>query len=297
MAYPESPVVQRRRLRAQLKQARKEAGLTQKEAADLLAWHPSKLIRIEGGASPIAIEDLIGLLNRYGVTDQAQIDQWVEVAHGSRRKSWWDRYREAISATHYTFLEYEASASRLRTFQALLVPGLLQTRMYTEAVMRAYSPSEDRFKRGVEIREKRKEQLLDADSGPEMFFILDEAVIHRWVGGPAVMREQLLWLDEINKRPNIRIQVVRFREGAHPGMRGAFTIFEVPFEDEDYAVLLEHPHGDDFLQNDSDKVGSYLDTFFELEAIASAEEELTEIIRPPLDNMSGGESPPTIARS
>lgn len=293
MAHPESPVIQRRRLRAQLKHARKEAGLTQKEAADLLAWHPSKLIRIEGGASPIAIEDLIGLLNRYGFTDQAEIDKWVDVAHASRKKSWWDQYRESIPATHYTFLEYEASATRLRTFQALLVPGLLQTRAYSEAVINAYSPSEEGAKRGMEIRETRKEQLLDADAGLEMFFILDEAVIHRWVGGPAVRHEQLLWLEELNRRPNIRIQVVRFREGAHAGMRGAFTIFEVPFEDEDYAVLLEHPHGDDFLQNDPEKVGSYLDTFFELESIASAEEELSEIIRPLLSNVSGGESPPT----
>lgn len=293
MAHPESPVIQRRRLRAELKRARKEAGLTQKEAADLLAWHPSKLIRIEGGTSPIAIQDLIGLLNRYGVTDQARIDMLVEVARASRQTSWWDRYKEFISPTHYTFLEYEASAIRLRAFQALLVPGLLQTREYSEAVIKAYSSGEDGIKRAVEIREKRKEQLLDGQAGPEMFFILDEAVIHRWVGGAAVMRGQLLWLEELNQRPSIRIQVVRFREGAHPGMRGAFTIFEVPFEDEDLAVLLEHPHGDDMIQNDPEKVGSYLDTFFELEAIASAEEELPKIIQPLLEQLPSAKSPPT----
>jgi transcriptional regulator with XRE-family HTH domain len=286
MAQLETPVTQQRRLRAELKRAREQSGMTQREVAEALDWSPSKVIRIETGAVIISTSDLMALLPHYGVTDRKRIDALVEVARASRKQAWWDDYRPYYDQQFLTFLGYEASTIRLRAYQALLVPGLLQTSAYTDAIMRAYTDDEDAIAREVQVRGKRK-QVLDARSGPEMFFVLDEAVLQRWVGGSEVMREQLLWLEDLDKRPNVSIQVLPFTVGAHRGMRGAFTIFEFPFEDEDFALLLEHPDGDVLIQNNPEIASTYVETFFELEAAAAPKGELSKITRPILDQLSG----------
>jgi transcriptional regulator with XRE-family HTH domain len=291
MAQLETPVTQQRRLRAELKRAREQSGMTQKEVAEALDWSPSKVIRIETGAVIISTSDLMALLPHYGVTDRKRIDSLVEVARASRKQAWWDDYRQYYDQQFLTFLGYEASTIRMRTFQALLVPGLLQTQAYTDAILRAYTDDDEVIARDVQVRGKRK-QIIESKSGPELFYVLDEAVLQRWVGGPEIMREQLLYLEELGKRPNISIQVVPFTAGAHPGMRGAFTVFEFPFESEDYALLLEHPDGDVLIQNNPEVASTYVETFFELEAVSVPKGELAEITRPILEKLPGGAPAP-----
>src|SRR5256885_4093000 len=143
MAQLETPVTQQRRLRAELKRAREQSGMTQKEVAEALDWSPSKVIRIETGAVIISTSDLMALLPHYGVTDRKRIDTLVEVARASRKQAWWDDYRPYYDQQFLTFLGYEASTIRMRAFQALLVPGLLQTPAYTNAIMRAYTDDDD----------------------------------------------------------------------------------------------------------------------------------------------------------
>jgi transcriptional regulator with XRE-family HTH domain len=284
MAQPETPVTQQRRLRAELKRAREQSGMTQRDVAAALDWSPSKVIRIETGAVIISTSDLMALLPHYGVTDRKRIDALVEVARASRKQAWWDAYRQYYPQQFLTFLGYEASTIRLRCFQALLVPGILQTRAYSEAILRAYTSDPERIARGTEIRVNRQ-RILDNPSGPELFFVLDEAALQRWVGGPEVMREQLLRLEELDQRPNINIQVIPFAVGAHVGMRGAFTIFEFPFEDEDFALLLEHPDGDVLIQNNPEEASRYVETFFELESVAAPKGYIKKITRPILDRL------------
>lgn len=287
MAQVETPITQQRRLRAELKRAREQSGMTQKDVAELLDWSPSKVIRFETGAAIISTSDLQALLPHYGITDRTRILELVEVARASRKQAWWDDYRGFYDQQFLTFLGYEASTIRLRSYQALLVPGLLQTPAYTDAILRAYTDNEDDIARGAQIRAKRQ-RVIEGNVGPEMFFVLDEAALHRWVGGAEVMREQLLWLEELDKRPNIQIQIVPFTAGAHPGMRGAFSIFEFPFEDEDFALLLEHPDGDVLIQNKPDIASTYVETFFDLEAVAAPKGELSKVLRPIIDTFPGG---------
>lgn len=287
MAQPETPVTQQRRLRAELKRAREQSGMTQRGVAEALDWSPSKVIRIETGAVIISTSDLMALLPHYGITDRKRIDQLVEVARASRKQAWWDEYRSNYNQQFITFLGYEASTIRMRCFQALLIPGILQTKAYSEAIVRSYTSDPERIARGVQVRANRQ-RILDQPGGPELFFVLDEAALQRWVGGPDVMREQLLRLEELDQRSNISIQVVPFSVGAHPGMRGAFTIFEFPFEDEDFALLLEHPDGDVLIQNNPEEASNYVETFFDLEAVAAPKGEISKITRPILDKLPGG---------
>jgi transcriptional regulator with XRE-family HTH domain len=288
MAQLESPVIQQRRLRAELRRAREQAGQTQKEVADALDWSPSKLIRIEAGANVISTTDLMALLQHYGVSDRKRVSELVNVARASRKQAWWDEYRASYPQQFLTFLGYEASVMRLRQYQSLLIPGLLQTKEYAQAIMQAYGDD-----RATISREKRQ-AILDAEPGPELFFVLDEAVIHRWVGGPDVMRQQLLRLEALDQRPNISIQILPFTAGAHPGMKGAFTIFEFPYEEEDYAVNLEHAHRDVLIQNDPEQTSTYVETFFELEALATPKGEMRKITRQVLDQLPGGDPAPPV---
>jgi len=278
MSQGANPVVQQRRLRSELRQIREDAGLFQKDVADALEWSVSKLIRIETGAVGISKTDLIALLHHYGVTDQKRVDELVEVSRSSRQTAWWDKYRDRYPQQFLTFLGYEASAKVLRQFQVLTLPGLLQTRDYARAIMQTGKNTAEQISVGVDVRLERQRLLDQPENPPKLFFIVDEAVLRRQVGGPKVMREQLLRLKELNRKPNISIQIARFDIGAYIGMRGAFTVFEFPYEDEDYAVLLEYAHRDVLVPNDPEQAADFVETFYELEDVASPATETDKII-------------------
>jgi len=277
MSQGANPVVQQRRLRAELRRIREDAGLFQKDVADALEWSVSKLIRIETGAVGISKTDLIALLHHYGVTDQSRVDELQEMSRSSRQSAWWDKYRDQYSQQFITFLGYEASVKVLRQFQVQTLPGLLQTREYATAVIRSFGNPPSIVSRGVDVRMQRQ-QILDDEQGPKFHFILDEAVIRRQVGGREVMQAQLRRLKELSHRSNITIQIARFDIGAYIGMKGAFTVFEFPYENEDYAVLLEYAHRDVLVQNNPEEAAGFVETFFEIQSVAAPAEDTEKII-------------------
>ncbi|TCO62472.1 helix-turn-helix domain-containing protein [Actinocrispum wychmicini] len=278
MSQGANPVIQKRRLRSELRQIREDAGMFQKDVADALEWSVSKLIRIETGAVGISKTDLIALLQHYGVTDRKRVDELIEVSRSSRQNAWWDKYREHHPPQFLTFLGFEASAKVLRQFQVLTLPGLLQTREYARAMIEISPTTPEQTSMGVDLRLERQRLLQVTDDPPKLFFIVDEAVLRRQVGGPEVMRAQLERLKELNHRPNISIQVARFGIGAYIGMRGAFTVFEFPYEDEDYAVLLEYSHRDELVPNDPEQAAEFVEIFYELESVSSPKSDTDRII-------------------
>jgi transcriptional regulator with XRE-family HTH domain len=284
----ENPVVQQRRLRTELRKIREANHFVQKDVAQALEWSVSKLIRLETGVVGITKVDLLALLRHYGVEDQNRTDELVELARISRTKAWWDKYREQYGQQFITFLGYEASAKVIRQFHSLTVPGLLQTREYAHTLMSSHRQSPERVSLGVDVRLERQ-RLFDQEDGPQFFFILDEAVVRRAVGGPDVMRDQLRRIKDLSQRPNVSIQIARFDIGAYVGMKGSFTVFELPYEEEDYAVLLEHANGDVLVQNNPVEASEFVETFYELEAVASPKGDTTKILDEILAAFTGGE--------
>jgi transcriptional regulator with XRE-family HTH domain len=282
MAQRWNPVVAQRRLRAELRRLREEARRTQRDVATELDWSPSKVIRIEAGAVSISRTDLWALLQFYGVTDQARVNQLNELSRATREHAWWDEYRPYFTQNFITFIATEASATLIRQFQSLAIPGLLQTEDYARAIVRAFSEPEE-SERLVQARLSRQ-QLLSQEDRPQLFFILDEATLRRQVGGPDVMRRQLLRLREVDQLPGISIQVVTFDQGAHPGMRGSFGVYDLPADNgEDLVVYLEQMRRNELLQNDPEEISSYLETFYDLESIASPKDKLDEVLNRLLD--------------
>jgi Domain of unknown function (DUF5753) len=172
----------------------------------------------------------------------------------------------------------------------LILPGLLQTREYAREILRAFEKPPETLDRSVELR-MRRQGLLDASPGPDFAFMIDEAALHRWVGGPDVMRRQLHRLEELDQRPNIDIRIVPFSAGAHAGVRGPFALIDLPFGEE-YVVMLEHAHGDELVQNNPERASTYIEIFEELRAIAAPKGELPKYTKqilnqlPPADSAS-----------
>jgi transcriptional regulator with XRE-family HTH domain len=271
----EDPVVAQRRLRTTLRNLRLRQGQrkTQKQVATALDWSPSKLLRLEGGHVPIATSDLIALLAQYGITDEQQVNAWVELARISRKPTIRDTYLDIFSKAFAEFIQHESYASVIRQYETKLIPGILQTEDYAEAILRAYirpTPPETELSRRVQARLERADQLLNRSKNqPEMFFILDEAVVRRQVGreseNPTLMPRQLQHLKELSNRPNIQIQIVPYSYGIYAALRGPFELLE--FEDPADLPMLyrETPLGDELFHEDIDEIAPYLDIFTELE--------------------------------
>src|SRR5229473_709514 len=124
-----SPVVQRRRLRTELRRARLDVGLTQEQVAAAMDWSLSKLIRIENGTVGISTNDLKAILAHYKITDEGRTAELLALSRGARERSWWNSYRD-MPPRLVQLIEYESASSIIRNFQPMLIPGLLQTEEY-----------------------------------------------------------------------------------------------------------------------------------------------------------------------
>lgn len=239
MAAAESPTIQRSRLRAELRRARREAGLTQEQVAEAMDWSLSKLIRIEGGTVNVSTTDLRALLAHYQITDPKEVDSLVALARAARERSWANAYKEIISPQYLSYIEYESSASIIRQFEPMVIPSLLQTEEYMRVIVGAMGATSEREDMLVQLRLRRQE-LLEQDRQPELYFVMDEAVVRRHVGGADAMRRQLGHLLTMAGRDNITIEIVPFSAGYHPGMRGPLVLFEFPDARDDDVLYLEN---------------------------------------------------------
>jgi transcriptional regulator with XRE-family HTH domain len=238
MPPAQDAMMQRRRLKLELRRIRTKAGLRQQDVAEAMDWSLSKLIRLESSGK-VATSDLRALLQHYKIGDPKEIERFVAMARASKAEGWWSKYRDATSTEFLTFLGYEYSASATYQFEPLLIPGLLQEKEYAREVLAAYGgpASSTLLEEWVELRLERQYELFERVNPPEMYFVMDEASLHRWVGGRDVMRRQLKRLKELATRDYITIEVVPFSAGAHPGMKGPFVIMEFPEYDEDVLYL------------------------------------------------------------
>jgi transcriptional regulator with XRE-family HTH domain len=255
-----SPVVQRRRLRTELRKARQEAQLTQEQVAEAMDWSLSKVIRIENGTVGISTNDLKALLRHYKFVNAERTDELVALAKAGRERSWWSGYREVAPQSLLQLIGYESAAFVRRDFQTLFVPGLLQTEEYARTVIKELQGPDRHLETLVEIRMRRQE-LLDRADPPWLFFILDEAVVRRLVGGKAVMRHQIRRLAEIAERPKVTVEVVPFSAGAHPGLKGPFVIVEFPEAEDDDVLYLESAQGDVISRDLPEEVPVYREAF------------------------------------
>lgn len=261
-----TPVVQRRRLRAELRRIRLDANETQEQVAAAMDWSLSKLIRIENGSVGISTNDLKVLLGHYGIADDDKVEELIALAKAARERSWSRQYRDVASPQLVQFIEYQAAAMITRNFEPVLVPGLLQTEAYARVVIEEFSgrPSKERLDALVALRMKRQELLKRTGPPPWSFFILDEAVLRRRVGSQDVMDAQIRHLIGLTGRPDVTIEVVPFSAGVNRGMHGPFVILEFPEPEDEEVLYLESPWGDLIQRDDPEQIVTYREIFEEL---------------------------------
>ncbi|HEY3607214.1 MAG TPA: helix-turn-helix transcriptional regulator [Pseudonocardiaceae bacterium] len=249
MVRDHSPTVRRRRLSAELRRLRDQAQLTIDDVAEKLTCSASKISRIETGHVSVTPRDTREMLKLYGVEPE-QLEALVQLAKEARKKGWWHSYSEVFTGA---FVGLEAETSSLRAYQALLVPGLLQTEDYMRAVIRAARPdaTEAHVAKRVKARLARQRLLTDVDP-PRYWAVIDEAVLCRTVGGPRVMHAQLNWLIARASLPHVTIQVLPFSAGAHAGMEGPFLILGFPEQADPDVVYVDNTTAGSYLEEPAD---------------------------------------------
>ncbi len=281
------PMVQRRRLRVELRKAREAAGLSQRDVAPAMDWSLSKLIRIESGAVGISINDLKVMLQLYGIEDRARIDDLILMARAAKEPAWYSSYKEVISAELAQFLSYESAATIIRNFEPVLVPGLLQTEEYARATLAQMAPSVtnpdpkliNQLDSLVDLRLERQERLSQRDDPPKVFMAIDEASLRRRVGTPEVMSRQLERIKSALTSPEMTIWIVPFGAGLYQMMRGPYVIFELPSPDESEDVLyLEDFRGELLVKDDFTLAAAYLESFWNIEQIALKNEDAITLV-------------------
>ncbi len=274
MARDHSPTVRRRRLAGELRRLRDQAQLTIDDVAEKLECSASKISRIETGHVGVTPKDTRELLKLYGV-DADQLEALVQLAREARKKGWWHTYNEVFTGA---FVGLEAETSSLRAYQALLIPGLLQTEDYMRAVIRAARPdaTDAQVEKRVKARLARQRLLTDPDP-PRYWAVIDEAVLCRTVGGPKVMHAQLNWLAARATLPHVTIQVLPFQVGAHAGMEGPFLILGFPEQADPDVVYVDNTTAGIYLEEPSE-ILRYTLMFDHLRAAALAPDDtLTRI--------------------
>lgn len=228
--------VAKRRLSRRLTELRRASGHTANHVCDLLDWGRGKVGRFEANHwKRPEMSDIRDLLRVYGV-DEEERTELEELAIRARARPWWREYSDVFENE---FPGFENDATQIRVCMPLVLPGLLQTRDYTEALMRvAPKPPAWRLK-ATEAR-MRRQQILDRTDGaaPRLVAVITEAALmYRW-GTKAERREQIEHLIDIAGHPNVEIRIQRFADGAHRGMWSMINIFDFA-GDEPSVVYLE----------------------------------------------------------
>lgn len=286
MTTVQDPTVQRRRLRLELRKARDAARLKQADVARAMDWSPSKLIRIERGDVGVSTNDLKALLSHYGIKDKKRVEDLLELAKSSRGASFYDQYVDLLKPGFKEYLAYESSASVIRQYDPIRIPGLLQTEEYARALFAGLGTrGPDTADRGWAVRRYRQEVVHERDNPPDMLFVLDESALRRHIGGRQVMRHQLERLRELAEESYITMQVLPFTHGAHPGMSGNFILLEFADPDLDDLIHLESIETIT-IRDDTDRIARYIDEFKQLQDLALSTGESVDFITTLIKEMS-----------
>lgn len=219
-----SPTVRRRELGALLRALRNERGLTVDQVAAELLCSPSKVSRMETGQRGATARDIRDLCHLYRVTDPVERDRMTRLAAEGKQQGWWQSYELDYFAT---YVGLEESATSIKQYQSTTIPGLLQTSDYVRAMSAVLVPevSGQRVDALVEVKVRRQGRLV-GDPPLPLRVILDEAVLHRAVGGPVVMSAQLDHVVRATRKHDVTVQIIPFSSGAHSAMDSTFAILD-----------------------------------------------------------------------
>jgi transcriptional regulator with XRE-family HTH domain len=283
-----SPTIARYKVRLAIRDARDRANVTQPQVAEAMEWSLSKVIRIENGDVSIAPNDLRPLLAFLEVRDRGVVNELLELTKIARKRprgEWYQKpgVKEHMTAPMLRLVEFEAEAVEIRYYQVYYMPGPLQVPAYTAANLASYE--EDDIPEGTRLlrahaRERRREVILSRlGSGLTVYVLLDESVLRRPIGGPAVFLEQLRDLHDLMAAGKIKLRMLRFDSGYTVTNNATFDLLTVESGNsgERNEVLYVETGLQDELVDDR-SVQRYHDRFDKIWHAAATEDETLDFI-------------------
>jgi transcriptional regulator with XRE-family HTH domain len=220
-----SPTGARRRLGLALRRLRDEAGIAGDEAAGAVDRSASWISRIESGQSGLRSRELRDLLDLYRVSDTAQRIGLERLAEQGRQRAWWNQYADRLPASLIRYIGLEAESTSIELFQNIVVPGLLQTDEYMQAILEITAlPLPTQEAQHVVAARHQRQKLLTDREGPTFTTIIEESILRRAYGSPAILRNQLRHLLQQSKKPSIDVRVLALTETAKALPVHGFTI-------------------------------------------------------------------------
>ncbi|NGO69908.1 helix-turn-helix domain-containing protein [Streptomyces boncukensis] len=243
----------KRRLAMELLKIRKAAELPRKRMAEELRCDISRISRIEDGKAVVSSLELSIWLSACGVQAGSDYGKALErLRKQQRHRGWWMKQGDLIPPKLQELISLEESARVIFEHRQVTLPGLLQTPEYADAMIRSFPVSgEGTAEEAVAVRMQRQEVFHKQD-GPRAFFVLDEAALHRVVGGPKVMKEQLDKLVKMSNAPYVNIQVLPYDCGVHESVAGSFCLFSYTEPSAMDVALVEYLQGRLVLEDDDD---------------------------------------------
>ncbi|MBK3571224.1 MULTISPECIES: helix-turn-helix transcriptional regulator [unclassified Streptomyces] len=251
MASSVNPTVRRRRLGQELRRLRELKGMTAEEVAERLLVSQSKISRLENGRRSISQRDVRDLCGVYEVEDVRIVDSLMQMAKDSRQQGWWHSFGDI---PYSVYIGLETDAASLRAYDPQVVPGLLQTRQYAEALITGALPetASAEVEKRVQVRLRRQERISAPENPLRLWTVMDESVLRRVVGTRSVMRDQLEYLVEQSQLPHVTVQVIPFEMGAHPGLNGQYAVLEFVDAADSSVVYIEGVTSDLYLEKAND---------------------------------------------
>jgi transcriptional regulator with XRE-family HTH domain len=244
MAEVTSPTAWRRWLSIELRRLREDRNMAQKDAATACGWSGAKLSYLENGGQQPVEADLDKLLELYEVPE-AQRERYYAAVKGSQTEGWWEHFEPLVGDWVPMFIGLEQGTSGIRSYEPLLIPGVLQTDEYATAIMHSgiRQRSSREVSRLVELRTTRQAILTRPKDPTEFDVVLDESVLQRSPDAPGVLGRQLQHLAKMAELPNVTLRVQPLVGGVQSFSVGPFSILSFPDGQPEPVVYLEHRGG------------------------------------------------------
>lgn len=251
----QSPTAVRKALGGRLRSIREDHEMTVAQVAKASKLGQSSITKIERAQMVPSMKTARALIGAYPNVDAAERELLLSMAHDAAvRKEWWEKRSAGVPEKFDVYLGLEALTTVLEAYGNSIVHGLLQTPDYARALIKGTRPDLPgrNVEQRIETRMRRQEILTRKSPAPlELWWIADESVLRRQIGGPGIMHAQLEHLIEMSALPNVHILVMPSSMGAHPSMDGPYAILHFG-AGENQVVYTEGQAGNLYLEREDD---------------------------------------------
>jgi transcriptional regulator with XRE-family HTH domain len=274
MTAEPTPPTARRELGNLLRELRTQRELGLEEVGAATSLNAGFLSRVERGLRGLGDDTAERLADFYSLPGRSR-ERLRQLAQLGREKPWWER--DPLTREMREYVGFEQAATAIMTYGSI-VPGLLQTRAYCEAMLERTSfKARDGDRQTTVEHRLRRQELLDRDDPPWFWTILDESVLHRATGGQSTLVDQLSALLAAAERPRVSVRILPFAAGAHPGMDSRFVILSTRGDHAPELVYVEGLSGARHLVKERD-LARHAAAWQMLSALALSEDDSKHLL-------------------